>query len=142
MRSTVGRVGGGAFVALWFLALFAAVRTFRQITPLPERADVPGGFAVLFVTLLFLVGLGLLAVGTALLGSGADWVGPRARSLFRAAGHLVAGSLPVAVLSVLVTGRVEIVVLVLLVAVLLCAVAVALGLAVGVADAAYRAVAG
>jgi hypothetical protein len=67
MRSTVGRVGGGAFVALWFLALFAAVRMFRQITPLPERADVPGGFAVLFVTLLFLVGLGLLAVGTALL---------------------------------------------------------------------------
>ena len=71
MRSTVGRVGGGALVALGFLALFAAARTFQQITPLPDRADVPGGFAVLFGVLLFLAGLGLLAGGTALLGSGA-----------------------------------------------------------------------
>jgi hypothetical protein len=142
MRSTVGRVGGGAFVVLGFLALFAAVRTFRQITPLPERADVPGGFAVLFVTLLFLVGLGLLAVGTALLGSGADWVGRRARSVFRTAGYLVAGSLPAAVLSVFVAGELGIGVLVVTGAALLGALVVLLGLVIGVASVAYRSVAG
>ena len=142
MRSTVRRVGGGALVVLGFLALFAAVRTFQQITPLPERADVPGGFAVLFVVLLFLGGLGLLALGTALLGSGADWVGRRARSVFRAAGYLVAGSLPVAVLSVFVTGQLGIGVLVVVGAALLGALVVLLGLAVGVASVAYRSVAG
>ncbi len=142
MRSTVRRVGGGAFVALGFLALFAAVRTFRQITPLPERADIPGGFAVLFAVLLFLVGLGLLAVGTALLGSGADWVGRRARSVFRTAGYLVAGSLPVAVLSLFFTGQLAVGVLVVVAAALLGTLIVLLGLAVGVASVAYRSVAG
>jgi hypothetical protein len=142
MRSTARWVGGGAFVALGFLALSAAVRTFRQITPLPERADVPGGFAVLFVVLLLLAGIGLLAAGTALLGSGADWVGRRARSAFRAAGYLVTGSLPVAVLSVFVTGQLGIGVLVVVGATLLCAVVVLLGLGVGVASVAYRSVAG
>jgi hypothetical protein len=142
MRSTVGRVGGGALVALGFLAMFAATRTFQQLTPLPERTDVPGGFAVLFVVLLLLAGLGLLAGGTALLGSGADWVGGRARSVFRAAGYLVAGGLPVAVLSVFLTGELGIGVLVVVGAALLGTLVVLLGLAVGVASAAYRSVAG
>ena len=142
MPSTVTRVGGGALVAVGLAVLLAAVGSLQQLTPLPENADVPHGFAFIFLLLLCLVGLGLLAAGTALLGSGADWVGRRARSVFCAAGYLVAGSLPVAVLAVPLTGRIEAGVLVVAAAVLLGALAVGLGLAVGVASAAYRVLAG
>jgi len=142
MPSTVRRIGGGALVALGLVVLLAAVGSLQRLTPLPENADVPGGFALVFLVLLALAGLGLFAVGTAVLGSGADWVGRRARSVFRAAGYLVAGSLPVAVLSVPLTGRIEAGVLVVLGAILLGVLAVALGLAVGVATAAYRSAAG
>jgi hypothetical protein len=142
MPSIVSRIGGGALVALGLVVLLAAVESLRRLTPLPENADVPGGFALLFLALLALVGLGLFAVGTAVLGSGADWVGRRARSVFRAAGYLVAGSLPVAALSVPITGRIEVGVLVVLGAILLGVLAVVLGLEVGVVTAAYRSVSG
>jgi len=142
MPSTVRRIGGGALVALGLVILLAAVGSLGRLTPLPENADIPSGFAFIFLVLLALAGLGLFAVGTAVLGSGADWIGRRARTVFRAAGYLVAGSLPVAVLSVPITGRIEAGVLVVLGAILLGVLAVALGLAVGVASAAYRSATG
>ena len=91
MVPTVRRVGGGVLAAFGIATLLVAVGSLQRLTPLPENADVPSGFAFLFVLLLFPVGLGLLAAGTALLGSGAEWVGGRARSVLRAAGYLVAG---------------------------------------------------
>lgn len=142
MPSTVRRTGGGALVALGLAVLLAAVGSLQRLTPLPENADIPSGFALIFLALLALAGLGLFAVGTAVLGSGVDWVGRRARSVFRAAGYLVVGSLPIAVLSVPFTGRIEAGVLVVLGAILLGVLAIALGLAVGVASAAYRSATG
>ena len=62
--------------------------------------------------------------------------------MFRAAGYLVAGSLPIAVLSVFLTGELGIGVLVVVGGALLGALVVLLGLAVGVTSVAYRSVAG
>jgi hypothetical protein len=62
--------------------------------------------------------------------------------VLRAAGYLVAGSLPLAVLAVALSGQVELGVLVVVGGSLLGALTVALGLAVGLASATYRAVAG
>jgi hypothetical protein len=140
MAPSLRRTAGGAFVGFGIVATLAAVVSLHRLLPLPENADVPGGFAFIYL-LLFLVGLGVLAAGVALLGSGAGWVGGLARSVFRAAGYLVAGSLLVAVLSVPLTGQFETGVLVVGAA-LLGALVVLLGLGVGVASVAYRSVAG
>jgi len=142
MAPSLRRTAGGAFVGFGVVATLAAVVSLHRLLPLPENADVPGGFAFIFLLLLFLVGLGVLAAGVALLGSGAGWVGGLARSVFRAAGYLVAGSLLVAVLSVPLTGQFETGVLVVVGAALLGALVVLLGLGVGVASVAYRSVAG
>jgi len=141
MAPSLRRTAGGAFVGFGVVATLAAVVSLHRLLPLPENADVPGGFAFIYL-LLFLVGLGVLAAGVALLGSGAGWVGGLARSVFRAAGYLVAGSLLVAVLSVPLTGQFETGVLVVVGAALLGALVVLLGLGVGVASVAYRSVAG
>lgn len=140
--STVRRIGGGALAALGLLVLVAAVGSLQRLTPLPENADIPSGFAFVFLLLLSFAGLGLLAVGTAVLGGGADWVDRPARRTFRVAGYVVAGSLPLAVLAVPLTGRIEFGVLVVVTAVFVGALLVGLGLAVGVASAAHRTVAG
>lgn len=142
MPSTVRRFGGGALVAAGLVVLLAALGSLRRLTPLPENADVPSGFAFIFLLLLCLVGLGLLAGGTALLGTDAAWVGDRARPTFRAAGYLVAGGIPLGLLATVLAGRIEFGVLVVVAAVLLGSLVVGLGLAVAAASAACRAVAG